>query len=192
MIKAVIFDCFGVMQLGAHRALEERFPEKAFLLSELTKQSDYGFLSKQEYITDVSELTGLSDTEVVKTIVKKYYFNEPLANFIKQELKPGYKIGMLSNVGRGWLQNFFHENQLDDVFDEVVISGDEGVTKPHPQIFELIAEKMHLTVEECLMVDDLPENIAGADAAGMKGIVYGNFYNFQKDIQRYTHYSEKI
>ncbi len=69
----------------------------------------------------------------------------------------------------------------------MVVSGDEGVTKPHPQIYELMAERLSLQPEECLMIDDLPENAAGADAAGMQAMVYGNLFDLKSDLQRKLH-----
>lgn len=183
MIKAIIFDCFGVMQLGAHRALEEKFPHFQRELDELTKSGDYGFINQEEYIRRVTEITGTSHDEVVQIVIKDYHFNKDLAEYIKKSLKPYYKIGMLSNIGRGWVQNFFDEYQLHDIFDVAVLSGDEGVTKPHPQIYELAAERLNAEVEECIMIDDLPENIAGADAAGMQGIIYGNLRQMKQELE---------
>lgn len=184
MIKAIIFDCFGVMQLGPHRVLEEKFPDIAGQLDDLTRQADYGFISSAEYTAALMKLTNTSQDEVISIIASGHTFNQPLADYITSHLKKQYKIGLLSNVGRGWLQNFFDTHQLHELFNEVVSSGDEGVVKPHPQMYELIAERLGLEPEECLMVDDLPENIAGADAAGMRGIVYGNLRDFVHDINK--------
>ena len=78
----------------------------------------------------------------------------------------------------------FDEYLLDNVFDVVVQSGDEGLTKPHPRIFDLTAERLEVEPEECIMVDDLPENIAGADAAGMHGIVYGDLNKLKKELNK--------
>lgn len=184
MVKAIVFDCFGVLYLGAHRALEEKFPDKAQELDELTRQSDYGFITQAEYVAAAMDITGASQDDIYSLVISSYHFNEPLSQYIRTTLKPRYKIAMLSNIGRGWIQNFFDEHQLHDLFDTVVLSGDEGVVKPHPQVFELVAERLELEIEECLMVDDLPENIAGADAAGMKGIVYGNLRDLTQDFNK--------
>ncbi|MEK7621358.1 MAG: HAD family phosphatase [Patescibacteria group bacterium] len=182
-IKAIIFDCFGVLYMGAHRALEERWPEHAVELDNLTRQLDYGYMDKNEYCQQAGKIAGV-ETEKIEDILKsEHTMNTPLVAYIEKELKPKYKIGMLSNIGRGWIQNMFDEHLLHDVFDVVVQSGDEGVTKPHPQIFELAAERLGLEPEQCLFVDDLPENVAGADAAGMPGIVYGNLRDLKKEIQ---------
>lgn len=183
MVKALIFDCFGVLYLGAYRAMEEAYPNKALELSELTKQADYGFIDQPTYVQQIIELTGASEKEINEMIVDEYRLNTPLVEYIKRELKPHYKIGMVSNIGRGWIQNFFDEYQLDDLFDAVVLSSDEGVLKPHPQIYELAAERLECEPEECLMIDDLPENIAGADAAGMTGIVYGNLKTLTEELR---------
>lgn len=180
--KAIIFDCFGVLYLGAHRALEERWPEHAVELDNLTRQLDYGYMDKDEYCLQASKIAGVGPEKIEDILKSEHTMNAPLVAYIEKELKPKYKIGMVSNIGRGWIQNMFDDYLLHDVFDVVVQSGDEGVTKPHPQIYELCAERLELEPAECLFVDDLPENIAGADAAGMQGVVYGNLYDLKKEL----------
>lgn len=181
-IKAIIFDCFGVLYLGAHRALEERWPQHATDLDNLTRQLDYGYMDKDEYCQAAADIVGSSAQKIEDILKSEHTLNSPLINYIERDLKPKHKIAMISNIGRGWLQNMFDDYLLHDVFDEVIQSGDEGVTKPHPQIYELCAERLGLEPEQCIFVDDLPENIAGADAAGMRGIVYGNLYDLKKEL----------
>ena len=181
-IKAIIFDCFGVLYLGAHRALEERWPKHATELDNLTRQLDYGYMDKDEYCKVAASIVSSSPQKIEGILKSEHTLNSPLITYIEKELKPHYKIGMVSNIGRGWIQNMFDEYLLENVFDVVVQSGDEGVTKPHPQIYELCAERLELETDECLFIDDLPENVAGADAAGMRGIVYGNLYDLKKEI----------
>ena len=45
-----------------------------------------------------------------------------------------------------------------------------------------MSERLEVGVEECVFIDDLPENIAGADAAGMHGIVYGNIRQMKQEL----------
>jgi HAD superfamily hydrolase (TIGR01509 family) len=184
MIKAIFFDCFGVLYLGAYRAMEEKYPQHARELRELTKQSDYGFLSQHDYIAEITEITGATREEIDIMVVDEYSLNRPLLEYIQAELKPHYKIGMISNIGRGWIHNFFEEHQLHDLFDTVILSGDEGVVKPNERIFELAAERIGVDASSCVMVDDLLENVAGADAAHMKSILYGNLRGFKQDLKK--------
>ncbi len=183
-IKAIVFDCFGVLYLTAEQSLVENWPQHTNEILEIRGQADYGLLTREEYITEVSHIVGAEPETVAKLSAASHVINSPLITYIEKELKPHYKIGMVSNIGRGWIQNMFDEYLLENVFDIVIQSGDEGVTKPHPQIFELCAERLDLDPDQCIMVDDLPENIAGADAAGMKGIVYGNMRDLQKELSK--------
>lgn len=187
MIRAIVFDCFGVLYTNSYRLLAESFPDKRHAFEDLFKQHNYGYLNKDEYIECVARLANTTPQEIEKIIVSEYVFNKILFDYITTEIKPYYKVGLLSNIGRGWIENFFTKNQLHNFFDAVVLSGDEGVVKPHPQIYELMAERLGLPPEECLVVDDLLENSAGADAAGMHGIVYGSLRDMKIELSKVLH-----
>lgn len=51
-------------------------------------------------------------------------------------------------------------------FDGAVVSGEEGVLKPSPEIFAALRERYRLDPAETLFVDDMEVNVAGARAAG--------------------------
>lgn len=48
----------------------------------------------------------------------------------------------------------------------VVVSGDEGVIKPDPRIFEILVERASLAPAATLFIDDSPKNVAAAEALG--------------------------
>lgn len=164
--------------------LVEHFPGIQPELEDLRRQNDYGYFDRQDYLQALMRITGAEQSKVENIILGEHRVNQPLLDYAKEELKPHYKLGLLSNVGRGWMDSFFDAESRTELFDAVVLSGDEGVTKPHPQIYELIAERLCFEPHECLMVDDLPENAAGADAAGMHAIVYGNLYDLKQELKR--------
>jgi putative hydrolase of the HAD superfamily len=92
-------------------------------------------------------------------------------------------VGMLSNVGRGVIDGLFSSLELDALFDVVILSSEVGMVKPNADIYELIAHRLGLTPEECLMIDDSPTNVAGAQAAGMQGIVCSSPIQCVTDVQ---------
>jgi len=186
-IKAIIFDCFGVFYLDSHDRLVEYFPAHQAILEELRHQNDHGWFTRENYLQAVARATGANIVELGRIILTDNQLNQPLVDFVRDELKPRYKIGLLSNVGRGWMDSFFDPHKRAELFDAVVLSGDEGVTKPHPQIYELVAERLQLEPWQCLMIDDLPENAAGADAAGMRGMVYGNVRDLKQELGEFLH-----
>ena len=102
--------------------------------------------------------------------VMRNFKNEDVIALIK-ELKPDYRTAMLSNVsGRRSLDERFGPGELDELFDEVVASGDIGFEKPDPEIYEMTAAKLGLTPEECLFVDDIPQFAEAARKVGMTAV----------------------
>ena len=174
MVRGIIFECFGVLYVDVSRVYFSKFPKLHDELYDLNKMSDHGLISRQEYTRQVAALTGISEAETVQAFRKEYVPNKELIAYIQQEIKPHYKVAMLSNIGRDWIQDFFDEHQLHDLFDIVTLSGEEGITKPNPLLFERTAARLGLLPEECLMIDDRPENVEGAKTAGMKGWEYGS------------------
>lgn len=80
----------------------------------------------------------------------------------------GIKTALVSNT---WgLRD--HPSWYDDVFDAVVLSGQEGVRKPDPEIFHLTARRLGVPPETCVFVDDIAANVEGARAIGMTGVVH--------------------
>lgn len=184
-IKAVVFDCFGVLYLDTQQNLLQSLPpEVAVELHDIFQQGNYGLLSREEYIKASTALTGQTPAEFVEASTGGYRLNEELVAKIR-DLKPHYKIGLLSNIGRGWIDEFFDAHQLHNLFDAVVLSGEEGIAKPHPRIYELISARLEVSPNECLLIDDLPENCSGADAVGMKAICYTS--NNQCLVELETH-----
>jgi len=59
-----------------------------------------------------------------------------------------------------------------ELFEDIVVSGEERVAKPDPRIFEIVAERSGLSPGECVFVDDKPENVEAARAAGLDVIVF--------------------
>jgi epoxide hydrolase-like predicted phosphatase len=186
VIRGIIFDCFGVLYLDASRHFYERHvPEYERLrpeLMSLNKAYDYGLLSQNELDQAVADLTGLELPFVSEHIQGVHQRNKQLLDYA-QTLRPHYKIGMLSNIGIGAMDTFFNPIERKDLFDAVVLSGEESLTKPHPHIFQITAERLGLHPDECVMVDDIDENCSGADAAGMHSILYQSNAQIKADLE---------
>lgn len=76
----------------------------------------------------------------------------------------GVRTGLLSN---SWGAKTYDRSIFPRLFDVLVISGEEGIRKPEPRIYELAAERMGLAPGELVFVDDLPHNLVPAAEAGM-------------------------
>lgn len=184
MIRGIFFDCFGVLYVTVTEAYFARFPELHDELYDLNRQADHGFIDRPTYISAVAKLTGVSEAETSRAFAGEHTINQPLIDYIKTALKPHYKIGLISNIGRNWIQDFFDEHELHDLFDTVVLSSTEGITKPNPLIFDRAAQQMDVYVDEVIFVDDRQDNCDGAKASGMAAIVFENNEKFQIDITK--------
>ena len=87
---------------------------------------------------------------------------------VLEKLKSNYKIALLSNGNSKSQHDKIDQVGINKYFDEVMVSGDYDVHKPDPKIFEMMADKLNVKCEECLMVGDVfSSDILGASKAGM-------------------------
>lgn len=76
----------------------------------------------------------------------------------------GVRTGLLSN---SWGAATYDRRRFDQLFDVLVISGEEGIRKPQPAIYAIAAERMGLEPGEIVFLDDLKGNLKPARALGM-------------------------
>ncbi len=78
----------------------------------------------------------------------------------------------LTNYGGEFWRQWRPTVALFDLFSGFVVSGDEGMVKPDPAIYALALARFGLAPGEAVFIDDKPENVAAADAAGLVGHVF--------------------
>jgi HAD superfamily hydrolase (TIGR01509 family) len=183
VIHAIIFDCFGVLIHGSLDYLRSLAPpERLAELNDLSHSSDYGYITRAEYLQGVGDLLGRSAAEIADIIDAQYVRNDTVIGLVRS-LRADYKVGMLSNVGRGVIDRLFSPTELEGLFDVVILSNEVGMVKPNADIYELTARRLGVTPEQCLMIDDAPVNVVGAKGAGMQGIICSNPGQCVADIQ---------
>jgi len=87
----------------------------------------------------------------------------------------GYKTYILSNFGHEEYDIVSGRNTgLFEQFDGGIVSAKVGHIKPEPEIYHALLNTYNLKPEECLFIDDRPENIHAAQALGIDGIICSN------------------
>jgi putative hydrolase of the HAD superfamily len=88
-------------------------------------------------------------------------------------LKGNYRLGLLSNFTHapaGW--EIIDRLGLRPFFEVVLISGDLGYRKPHPLVFERLADGLGVNTDQIAFVgDDVEPDILGAARAGLKPVL---------------------
>ena len=105
---------------------------------------------------------------------------------IVQELKAlGYPLYILSNFSLEAMERVEHRIPCLALFDGKLISAAERMVKPQPQIFERCVEMFGLRqhgVQNYLFIDDLADNIAAAQQAGLQGHLFSSSENLRLDL----------
>ena len=186
MIRAIIFDCFGVLVQGTHETFAEtHFPgnyDKRLKMRELDDAASRGYSSYKEFVHDLAELAGISEEQTAREL-EDNPSNVKLFEYIEQILKPTYAIGFLSNAAEDWTGTLFTTEQRG-LFDATVLSCQVKIAKPDERIFELTASNLGVSPAECVMVDDVERYCTGAEDAGMKAICYKDFAQFEKELTK--------
>jgi epoxide hydrolase-like predicted phosphatase len=138
----------------------------------LLRQLETGELSEEEFSAGFGLLLGIP-RERHEGLVDRLFAGmepeEPMFEALRRARRAGLKTGMISN---SWGRGRYDRSLFGELFDGVVISGEVGLHKPQPQIFELGAERVALPPSACVFVDDLRENCEGAEAVGMVAVLH--------------------
>ena len=95
--------------------------------------------------------------------------DEPMVELVREVRRRGVPVALVSNsLGR----NCYAKVDLDELFDVTVISGRVGVRKPSRRIYTMACDELGLPPEQCVLVDDLEHNLAGAARLGISGILH--------------------
>lgn len=183
-IKAVIFDCFGVLTTDGWKQIRQEVLTEDAQWDEarrLDQAVNTGRISYNEFVAEVAKLVGRSESETRKRLVTSAPTTK-LFEYIRDSLKPHYKIGMLSNAADNWLDELFEPWQVE-LFDETVLSYQVGMVKPDPNIYDLAATKLGVLPEECVFVDDVERYVVAAVDVGMKGIVFTDTEQFMTEFE---------
>lgn len=187
MIRAILFDCFGVIITDALKVvvdeLNETKPEQSREVMDVIHAFNRGLLGVDETNQQIATLLGISVDAWRGRIEHGEVKDVHVLEYLRDLKQRGYKTALLSNVGRDSLTRRFSEEELDTLFDAVVASGEVGVMKPEPEIYLHTAKLLAVAPEECVMVDDRETHCEGARAVGMHSICYENFFQAKTALE---------
>jgi HAD superfamily hydrolase (TIGR01509 family) len=183
MIKAIIFDCFGVLIRTSFEPYyykylknDKELTEQAKSLEDLLTQSQISF---DQFINDVAKLAHIPAFTAC-SFLEHNRQNLELFDFIA-ELKINYRIGFLSNAAENWLSRLFTEEQIA-LFDSVVLSYAVNYSKPDKEIYLMSAHELEVQPSECIFVDDIERYCKGALIAGMQSVQFATTAQLKHDL----------
>jgi epoxide hydrolase-like predicted phosphatase len=182
VIKAIIFDNFGVLTTDMWRAFVDTLPPNLVdIARQINRDRDSGVITDDEFVEQIEQLTGRRPNETENLSQEEVAKNVALLDYIR-ELKPNYKIGMISNVANNWIRDYFLTSEEQALFDDMVFSFEAKITKPDPRIYHLACERLGVSLEETVMIDDVESYCQAAQAEGMKTVVYRDLQQMKQDL----------
>ncbi len=102
---------------------------------------------------------------------------------LARRLRRRYHIGLLSNATKLLAADVVAEPRFAHLFDAVIISALEGYRKPEPEAFLIAADRLGLSPEACVLVDDKERNILAAAEVGMHGVVHRDALSTERALR---------
>jgi 2-haloacid dehalogenase len=181
LLTTVVFDLGGVvLEWSPERAFGQVLPAEqvgTFMTKidfyEWNRRHDGGLqfdLGEQELIEKFPD-----DAEAVRAYRK--HFEHTLSGLVEgtgaiiAELQQrGVRLLALTNWSAETFPVAREKFGLLQRFEEILVSGEERLAKPDPEIFRLIARRYQVRPESCIFIDDSAANVQAADDVGFTGI----------------------
>ena len=87
-------------------------------------------------------------------------------------LRPQYRTGLLSNSADGARREEQARYQFAELFDVIIYSHEVGLAKPDPQVYALLCDRLNVTPEELVFLDDVPGNVDASCQLGIHGVLH--------------------
>lgn len=129
-------------------------------------------LTKLGYHIDDTDPIVVQATQAYVQAVQPMLILDDEVHPVLQQLYRRFKLGLISNLRLPVLgRHLFTKYALTQYFDVMLISGEEGIRKPHPRIFEKALGVLGIKASEAVFIGDMLDlDVQGPQHVGMKTI----------------------
>jgi putative hydrolase of the HAD superfamily len=132
---------------------------------ELLFAFEEGRIEEREFEPGLAGLLGVASAEgLIDRLFSGTLLEQAMVGAVRTARASGVRTGLVSN---SWGTARYPHELLAELFDGIVLSGEVGVRKPTPRIYELGAQAIGVAPARCVFVDDLPFNLPPAASLGM-------------------------
>ena len=130
-----------------------------------------GAITQAQWNQRTAELIGVDGSDLLRRVLADLSPEPAVIEVVKQIRDAGVKVGILSNSLGLEPYDPYEPWNLDENYDEVLISEHYRMRKPDREIYLLMLEKMQLTAQDCVFVDDTAHNLPPAEDLGITVIL---------------------
>ena len=195
MIKTIVFDIGNVLMDWHFKKYVRELWKDDFLVKKVVgaiygtgywDELDYGVDSEEVFSRmigtepDYEREIRLTLDHVGECMDKKEY----AIPWIRELKDRGFRVMYLSNYSEFVMEAKPEVLDFLPLMDGGVFSCYVGIIKPDPAIYTGLCSKYDLIPEECVFIDDKPENVQAAKDLGMAGIVFSSYDQAKGDLDR--------
>ncbi|MBU2100482.1 HAD family hydrolase [Candidatus Micrarchaeota archaeon] len=160
---------FGLNELTHSQFLQEC--EKAIMMEEF-ESLEHLYSKLLHHFSIPSGEILLGDLDFLWNHALKHDKPFPESEKMLAKTKKHFKTALVSNCESFGFKKILNHFGFKKYFDEIILSCEVGLLKPHPQIFRLPLHKLKLKPEQAVMIgDSLRTDMHGAKHAGLKTIL---------------------
>lgn len=196
MITTIIFDIGNVLagfnwekhfhSFGFSEEIYERL-SKATVKSSLWDEFDRGVMSEEEILQGfIKNDPGIAEEIrlAVKDVGAMVFRCDYAIPWIQELQGKGYRCLYLSNFSKRGHKECTEALDFIPYMDGGILSYQEKIIKPMPEIYQLLIDRYSLTPEECVFMDDTPRNLEAAQKFGIHTIHFKNKAQAVEELQK--------
>lgn len=146
--------------------LIERFSKDSGF-RELLIALEKGAMEESTFEQRFADLLGVEPNGLIDGLFEGVQPDMAMIEAVRSARESGIRTALVSN---SWGVHRYPHELFEDIFDGIVISGQEGTRKPSKRMYTLGAERAGVAPQLCVFVDDLPFNLKPAEELGMATI----------------------
>ena len=156
-------------------------------ISEAWEQAKRGKIPPDAFWQDRLSALGLESAPEQAVFRKRLFRSRgiyPEMRTLLSELHPRCRLAILSNTAHPDLgTRLAKDDKFGNTFELTISSADVGLAKPEPEIYLLTLERLNLSAEQVLFIDDLERNTKAAEALGIASIVFTTPDTLRSELQ---------
>ncbi|HMK36215.1 MAG TPA: HAD family phosphatase [Desulfomonilaceae bacterium] len=191
MIQHILFDLGNVLvPVHRHLGFTRLIPHLPKDLAELCRQDQAAFqnlfsepgmaletgsIEFHEFYRIMCDILRITvDEEQFRDVFCRIFSLDEEMVELGERFSRRYGTWLVSNTSRVHYEYILSSFPRVNFYRDAALSFELGVMKPAPEYYEKAVRKFGIQADTAVFIDDLPENVDGAVASGMNGIVFRN------------------
>jgi epoxide hydrolase-like predicted phosphatase len=170
--RVIIFDFYGVIRADSLlRFLYDHNLTFTGKIRAADRAWTSGKTTRAQYLDYLAGVTGKSSEYIIQYMLDNGKISQTVLDVVARLRQNGYKTVLLSNSTAD-TRKYIELNQIESYFDDMILSYEVDVDKPDRRVYKFSLEKLGITAEQAIFIDDKDENTDAAENIGIKSILF--------------------